>query len=54
MWVDKSEGRRVMGLQVDPRNFWQRQIYVDGGASFGVELYGGPVPMDALAQAADR
>ncbi len=52
MWVGQSEGRRVLGLQVDPRNFWQRQIYVDAGASFGVELACGPVPLDALAESA--
>ena len=49
--VGQAEGRRVLGLAVDPRNFWQRQIYVDGGASFGLELVGAPPPLDALARA---
>lgn len=47
--VGESAGHRVIDLASDPRNFWQRQVYVDGGASFGVELLGEPTPLGALS-----
>jgi len=35
------DGKRVLDLADDPRNFWHRRVYVDGGRAFGDAL---PLP----------
>jgi hypothetical protein len=46
----EAEGRRVLDLLVDPRNFWHRRAYVDGGKSF---VYGMDLPF-SIADIAAR
>jgi hypothetical protein len=45
------DGVRLIDLRVDPRNYWHRRVYIDGGRAFttsAIVLPGGDTPFSAV------